>query len=64
MIAIKTDDQGKVVTKYNGPAPGADWTELSDSEWPDVDYAADYIYDDQAGTITAEKVETSTSTNA
>ena len=59
MISIKTDDSGKVITKYNGPAPGADgWTELPDSEWPDVDYPADYYYSQSGnGEITAEEVD-------
>jgi len=59
MISIKTDDSGKVITKYNGPAPGADeWIELPDSAWPDVDFPANYHYDQNGnGEITAEEVQ-------
>jgi acetaldehyde dehydrogenase (acetylating) len=56
MISIQTDENGRVTTKYNGPAPGAKgWTELPDSAWPEVEGAADYFYDkDGNGEITYE----------
>jgi len=63
MISIKTDANGKVTTKYNGPAPGSrGWIELADDKWPNVDYVADYFYNEDTGEITAEKVETDTTT--
>jgi len=52
--SIKTDDNGRIVTVYNGTKSDSEWTQIRDSEWPEVtedNVLVDYHYNGTAVSV-------------
>jgi hypothetical protein len=57
--SIKTDDNGRVVTIFNGTKSGSGWTKIPDDEWPSVtedNVSVDYHYDGAEVTVDTEPI--------
>jgi hypothetical protein len=55
--SIKTDDSGRVETIFNGEKSGDGWTQIPDSEWPEVtesNVSVEYHHDGSQVTVTTE----------
>jgi len=52
--SIKTNENGRIVTVYNGTRSGNEWTQIPDSEWPEAtedNVSVDYHYDGTAVSV-------------
>jgi len=58
-VSIQTDDNGRIKTIYRGERSGSEWTQVSDSDWPEVtesNVSVERYWDGSAVTVETEPI--------
>lgn len=57
-ISIRTDETGRIITRYIGAKDSDQWTQIAKSAWPEDESGSDeiprYYYDPKTGEITVQ----------